>query len=137
MQALGPIIPSIMGKEKNLGQRKKMTGITQELVGKVDRDPMLKVMPSGRKVVSVGVNLERAMEYGEDATGTGSHSRVLCFDELADWCMDNLGEGDRVRVKGRQVKEEKGRDRHGYMHYFPVFVHAEDVQLLESDDDAR
>ena len=102
------------------------------LIGRLTRDPELRMTASGIPVVrfSLAVNRNRR---NADGTSDADFIRVVCWNRLAEICEKYLKKGRLISIAGRlQVDkyEQNGEARTSFE------VVADDMQMLERAADA-
>tara|TARA_X000001036_G_scaffold46919_1_gene37549 strand:+ start:114 stop:482 length:369 start_codon:yes stop_codon:yes gene_type:complete len=102
------------------------------LIGRLTRDPELRMTASGIPVVrfSLAVNRNRR---NADGTSDADFIRVVCWNRLAEICEKYLKKGRLISIAGRlQVDkyEQNGEARTSFE------VVADDMQMLERSADA-
>ena len=82
------------------------------IIGNLTRDPETRAMPSGQKVVTLGVATDRVWKdkIGNKQQATEYHN-VVVFGRQAETCGQYLKKGQSVLVEGRiQTRSWAGQD---------------------------
>ncbi|HZB96970.1 MAG TPA: single-stranded DNA-binding protein [Candidatus Sulfotelmatobacter sp.] len=106
------------------------------LIGRLTRDPDIRVTPNGSQVCNLGVATNR---WGADASGerrefTDFHDVVVWNQgnrKLAELCAQYLQKGRLVYVEGR-LQTRSWDDRETGQRRYKTEINASDVQFLDS-----
>ncbi len=72
------------------------------IIGNLTRDPELKALPSGSKVVNMGVATNRYFKNKEGSREEQvEYHNVVAFARLAELCAQYLKKGNQVYIEGR------------------------------------
>ena len=104
------------------------------LIGNLGGDPVLRVIPSGKKVVEFSIATSEKWKgadgnYKEETTW----HKIVVWDQLAENCHKYLSKGKSVNVIGK-IKTEKYNDKDGVERY-TTKINASSVVFLSPPDD--
>jgi single-strand DNA-binding protein len=98
------------------------------LVGRLTRDPVVRVTPSNKDVASFTLAVDR-FSVGPDGKKEADFVPIVVWGRLAEVCGNNLTKGQKVLVDGRmQVRNYE--DKTGQKRYVTEVV-AQSVEFLE------
>lgn len=99
-------------------------GVNQVIIlGNIGKDPEVKNLPSGQKVVNLAVataEVWRDKATNEQRELTEWH-RVVCFSQAAEFASNYLRKGDKVYIEG-SLQTRKWQDRNGIDRYTTEIV---------------
>lgn len=100
------------------------------IAGKLSKPSETKTLPSGVKLCSLNVLLERAYKSKD-----GQETKEKCFVDVQVWGKEvehceGLMEGEQVVIKGR-LKAEKWMDKATGAERFRLSVNAETVEVID------
>jgi len=95
------------------------------LIGRMTRDPELRVLASGKSVTTFAVTTN---EYVGNGSAKAEHHAVVAWDRLAQVCAQYLGKGTLVAVEGR-LQTRQWDDDLGRRHWKTEVV-ASSVEML-------
>jgi single-strand DNA-binding protein len=104
------------------------------LIGNLGTDPVMRVIPSGKKVVEFSIATSEKWKgadgnYKEETTW----HKIVVWDQLAENCNKYLSKGKSVNVIGK-IKTEKYNDKDGVERYITK-INASSVVFLSPADD--
>ncbi|MDR3349635.1 MAG: single-stranded DNA-binding protein [Acidaminococcales bacterium] len=98
------------------------------LVGRLTRDPVVRVTPSNKDVATFTLAVDR-FSAGPDGKKEADFVPIVVWGRLAEVCGNNLSKGQKVLVDGRmQVRNYE--DKTGQKRYVTEVV-AQSVEFLE------
>lgn len=101
------------------------------LMGRLTRDPEERVTPSGKKVVSFSIAVDR---YGSD--DQADFINITAWEKLAELVVQYLHKGSRVLVQGR-LRQESWEDKETGQKRSRIDVTASDVTFLDAPGGER
>lgn len=100
-----------------------------ELIGNWTKEPELRVSPSGQKIMSCSIALNRGKDRGADFIN------VVAFDEIASNCSKFTRKGSKVGISGRiQSRNYTSKDGSKKVAYEVV---AEFIEYLSTKDSSE
>ncbi len=102
------------------------------LIGRLVRDPEMRLTTSGIAVTRFTLAIDRGFKRGDEAERTADFIRVVAWRRLAEICNDYLKKGKLVAIEGRlQVDSfEKNGERRTVSE-----VVADNMQMLDRGGD--
>lgn len=100
------------------------------LIGRLARDPEVKMSASGKKMVGLTLAVNRRIKKDTDKTNiqTADFIPVTCFGKTAEFVEQNLHTGSAVHVDGR-ISVRKYDDQNGSAKFWTEVVVSELISL--------
>lgn len=99
-----------------------------QLIGRLGKDPETRFTPTGKKVCSFSLAVDRRLKSSEGVKDTTDWFNIVAWGKLGEICQEYLRKGRLVYIEGRL--QTSRYEQEGEVRYYTRVI-AREMQMLE------